>query len=184
MIENQVRRYVNDACSRSENVFGRSFFDQHLLVVREYVIKLADKIGGDKEIITLAAYLHDISAVEDFSTLSNHAEASEKIAQSILFKYGYPQAKIDMVKRCILNHSTPIQLNDGLVEEVCLSNADAISQIINPAYWFYFAYGIRKLGFEEGRGWLLNKVESNWNKLIDPAKELIEDQYILVKKFL
>jgi hypothetical protein len=33
MIENQVRRYVNDACSRSENVFGRSFFDQHLLVV-------------------------------------------------------------------------------------------------------------------------------------------------------
>lgn len=182
MIETQVKKYVKDACARSENVFGKSFFEQHLLVVAEYGDRLADKVGGDKEIIHLATYLHDISAVKDFSTLPNHAVISGELAQDILMDYGYPQAKIDIVKRSISNHVTPIQLQDGLIEEVCLSNADAISQIINPAYWLYFVYCIRKMDFDEGRSWLIDRVESNWDKLIIPAKELIEEQYLLVKK--
>ncbi len=184
MIELQVQKYVKDACAKSENVFGTAFFEQHLQIVAEYGSKLADKIGGDKEIIQLAAYLHDISAVENINTLPNHAILSGELAQNILTDYGYPQAKIDIVKRSIFKHITPIQLQYGLIEEVCLSNADAISQIINPAYWLYFVYNIRKMSFDEGRNWLIDRVESNWDKLIIPAKELIEEQYLLVKKLL
>jgi hypothetical protein len=40
------------------------------------------------------------------------------------------------------------------------------------------------MGFDDGRAWLIERVESNWNKLVVPAQELIEEQYLLVKKIL
>ncbi len=35
-------------------------------------------------------------------------------------------------------HAIPVAPDKGTKEEVCVSNADAISQIIRPAYWLYF----------------------------------------------
>lgn len=184
MITDSVKNYVYGACQESQNVFGSCFFEQHILVVLEYANKLAEKIGGNKEIIELSVLFHDISAVLDSNTLPTHSLASQDIAQVLLAKQHYPQDKIDIVKKCIATHSTPVQINEGLVEEVCLSNADAISQIVKPAYWLYFAYHVRKLNYETGKEFLINRIDTNWEKIIDPARELIEDQYQMVRKLL
>ena len=63
MITETVREYVLDACKGSSNAFGPAFFEQHLLVVREYSGRLAQALGAEAEIVELAAWLHDIAAV-------------------------------------------------------------------------------------------------------------------------
>ena len=71
---------------------------------------------------------------------------------------------------CVAKHSQP--LASGAAEEICLSNADALAQIARPAYWLWFAFNVRKLGFAEGREWLRGLYQKNWSALIPAAQAL------------
>ncbi|MBN1508776.1 MAG: HD domain-containing protein [Sedimentisphaerales bacterium] len=184
MITETVREYVFNECNSSRNAFGTAFFDQHLLVVREYGRSLAKVLGADAEIVELAAYLHDIAAVQDLVTLTRHPMAGAETARKLLQENGYPAERIERVARCIMSHASPVQMGCGLPEEVCLSNADAMSQITKPVYWLYYAFQIRQFGFAEGREWLRQRVESNWTALIRPARDMIEKEYRQTKAFL
>jgi uncharacterized protein len=95
----------------------------------------------------------------------------------MLLERGYPAERTERVATCIASHSAPIQIGNGSAEEVCVSNADAMSQIVRPAYWLYFAFRVRRLGFAEGRDWLRQRVENNWAALIPPARAIIEEGY-------
>jgi uncharacterized protein len=184
MITEIVREHVFDACNSDKNVFGTAFFDQHVLVVREYSGLLARALGADPEIVELAAYLHDMAAVQDFTTLPRHPAAGAGIAQRVLQEHGYPPERIERVTRCVMSHSSPVQMGSGLPEEVCLSNADAMSQIAKPVYWLYYAFRVRQFGFAEGKEWLRQRVESNWVALIPPARDIIEREHRQVREFL
>lgn len=182
MISKIVYEYVKNTCENPGNVLSKYFFEEHISLVVKYGDQLCDLLKADKEILHLSAYLHDISAILDFKTLSTHNSDSAEIAENILFKNNYPKDKIEKVSQCIINHVSPIKLGDGTVEDVCLSNADAMSQITNPGYWLFFAFKIFNLNYDEGRSWYINKINNNWNKLIDPAKKLIELNYRSVKE--
>ncbi|HWQ53101.1 MAG TPA: HD domain-containing protein [Bryobacteraceae bacterium] len=179
-----IRRYVAGECRRGTNVFGPEFFDEHLAVVASYADCLAPRLGANAEVVQLAAYLHDISAVRDITTLRDHAVVSAAHARELLALRGYPLSIAENVSRAIASHVTPVPLGAGTPEEICLSNADAISQIVRPAYWLFFAFVVRKCGFEEGREWLLNRMDSNWNALIEPARELVVDRYPLARRLV
>ena len=110
--------------------------------------------------------------------------AGAEIARGILQEHGYPSERIDRVARCIMSHASPVQMGSGLPEEVCLSNADAMSQITKPVYWLYYVFRVRQFGFTEGREWLRRRVESNWTALIQPARDLIEAEYHQTRELL
>ncbi len=184
MIVEAIRKYVAGACTSDRNTFGPAFFEQHLLVVRDYGGLLAKTLGGEAEIVELAAYLHDIAAVQDIAALPKHPALSAEIARKVLQDNGYPAERIERVAKCILSHAAPIQIGSGSLEEVCLSNADAMSQITRPAYWLYFAFRVRQLGFAEGTEWLRQRVENNWAALIPPARAVIDGEYRRVREVL
>jgi hypothetical protein len=75
-------------------------------------------------------------------------------------------------------------MGSGSLEEICLSNADAISRIARAAYWLYFAFAVRKHGFDEGRQWLLHLLESQWASLAQPTQELVPDRYKVRRQLL
>lgn len=177
MIETIVQNFVRNECGKSENVFSNSFFMEHLVVVADYSVKLCGILNGDEEIVRISSYLHDISAVQDIRTLPAHNLKSAEVAAQFLSANNYPKEKIDKVTKCITRHVSPLKQGDGTVEEVALSNADAISQIVNPSFWLYFVYKVRNVGYDEGNAWYINRITENWNKLIDPAKMLTEDKY-------
>ena len=184
MITDAIREYVSKECNSSQNAFGPAFFEQHLSVVVQYSRRLGETLGADLEIIELAAWLHDISAVQDIAVLPKHPGLSAEIAQGVLQQHGYSPERIDRVARCVAAHSVPVQIGHGLPEEVCVSNADAMSQIVKPAYWFYYVFRVRQFGFAEGRDWLRRRVESNWAALIPPARAIIEKQYRQAQEWL
>ncbi|NLH42213.1 MAG: HD domain-containing protein [Planctomycetes bacterium] len=181
MIVDEIRDYVAGECKSGRNAFGPAFFDEHLSVVARYAVELGGTLGADLEIVELAAWMHDLSAVQDFAVLPKHAALSAEIARKMLQERGYPAERIERVAACIASHSTPIQIGSGLLEEVCVSNADAISQIVKPSYWHYYIFKVRGFGFTEGRDWLRQRVASHWVALIPEARSLIETQYAQVE---
>jgi uncharacterized protein len=184
MITEPVKEYVFNECNSIKNAFGPAFFEQHLSVVVEYAKRLGATLGADLEIIELAAWLHDISAVQDFAALPKHPALSAEIARKMLLEKDYPSERMERVVKCIASHSSPVQIGNGLPEEVCVSNADAMSQIVKPVHWLYYVFRVRQFGFAEGRDWLRQRVESNWAALIPQAKAIIEKQYSLVRESL
>lgn len=184
MLSADIRGFVHHACQRSENVFGPSFFDQHIAVVAECATSLAQRLGADVEVVELAAYLHDISVVRDPATMPNHAELSADLAKQILLERGYPRDRATEVARSIALHSEPLAIGSASPEAVCLSNADALARILRPAYWMYMAFGVRKYGFEEGRQWLISLFEKQWHSLVAPAKELVGGQHAATLELL
>lgn len=172
-----VRQLVLEECHRPGNMLGPSFFSQHLAVVAEYAAKLAGCLEANLGVVELASYLHDLSAVRDISTLPQHAVLSAALATDVLAEHGFGTETIEAVARAISTHSSPIHIGDGSPEQVCLSNADAIAQIVRPQYWSYFAFGVRRLSFEEGNRWLAERIGANWAAMIEPARELARDEY-------
>ncbi len=184
MIVDEMKRLCGGECKSSRNAFGPAFFDEHLSVVAGYATELGRALDADLEIIQLAAWLHDLSAVQDFAALPKHPELSAEIARRLLQERGYPAERIECVAACIASHSTPMQMGKGLLEEVCVSNADAMSQIVKPSYWHYYIFKVRQFGFTEGRDWLRQRVDSHWAALIPQARALIETQYAQVRECL
>jgi uncharacterized protein len=184
MIAKIVREYVRNECDSSKNAFGPAFFEQHLSVVVAYAKRLGGILGADLEIIELAGWLHDISAVQDIAALPRHPALSAEIARKMLREKDYSAERIERVAKCIVSHSAPVQIGSGAVEEVCVSNADAMSQIVKPAYWLYYVFRVRQFSFAEGRDWLRQRVESNWVALIQPAKDIVENEYRQVREVL
>jgi uncharacterized protein len=177
-----IRELVREECARGS--FGPAFFEEHLAVVARYGERLARELGADAEIVELAAWLHDLAAVRDPAALPEHARLSAALARELLPAYGFSGGTIDRVARAIASHSSPLALGSGTLEEVCLSQADAVAQIVRPAWWFYFAFTVRKCGFDEGRRWLLGLWESRWNSLIGPARALVGDLYSQARALL
>jgi len=168
---------TNELCKSGNNRFGAAFYEQHILLNERYSHRLADILNADKEILSLAAYLHDIAAISDFTTLAEHHLKGAEKAGQILANKGYPLSVITKVQKCIVTHSAPVALGEGTIEEVCFSNADAITQIVNPVYWLYYAFSVRGFSYEDGKRWYYERVTTHWEKLIAPAKQLIEADY-------
>jgi uncharacterized protein len=179
MTTNDVRDFAANECLKPGNLLSPAFFDQHILPVADFGRGLATQIGADCEIVEISAYLHDISAVQDIASMPVHNVDSARIAAELLTKGNYPPQSVERVQQCIRAHTVPLHLGEASLEEVCISNADAVAQIARLPYWLYFAFVVRKLGFSEGREWLRARVETNWNALIEPARRLIEKEYKL-----
>ncbi|MBN1347109.1 MAG: hypothetical protein JXQ73_30740 [Phycisphaerae bacterium] len=81
-------------------------------------------------------------------------------------------------------HSSPVPLGGGTPEAVCLSNADAMAQITQPAYWLYYAFVVRRWDFEAGTQWYRQRVEDHWDRLIGPARERIAASYQRTQEIL
>ena len=177
LIEAKIEKYVKTLCGNDDNRFTKQFFEEHILLVIKYGLQLADYYKADKEIIRLAGLLHDVSVLLSNNKLEVHNVDSSTVATKLLKVYSYNEDRIKRVSDCILKHLRPLHEGGGNREEVCVSNADAMAQIVKPAYWLYFAFKIRGLSYHEGLSWYRKRITDNWNALVDPAKNLIREEY-------
>ncbi|MCX7772965.1 MAG: HD domain-containing protein [Clostridia bacterium] len=180
MLKDYIREYVKEECSKSEAF--RELYENHILIVAKYGVQLADLLGADAEAVELAAYLHDFSAVLDFEHINDHAIKGSKMADTLLRQFNYKEEKIQLVKQAIAHHSKPLKLNEGSLEAVCLSNADAMSQIAKPYFWLYFNFAVKKRSYEDGIKEYRQWMEANWQAMIDEARQIVEKDYEGVKQ--
>jgi len=173
LLADYIREYVKGECGNS--ALGREFYENHLILVAHYGIKLAMETGADPEIVELAAYLHDFSFVIDDMDMKQHEEKGVAIADKLLRQFNYPPDKLERVKRCILNHSSISGACGGSPEEACLANADIMSLIAKPDYWLKIFSPANQA--EENSKWYYELIEKSWPLLMPSARAIMEDKY-------
>lgn len=105
---------------------------------------MAERYGADKEIVLIAAWLHDIASITDYAFYENHHIYGAEIAHDILSELSYEESKIKLVQKCIINHRGSVNSDRNSIEELCVADADAISHFDGVPSLLYLAYVERK----------------------------------------
>ncbi|MFH1064123.1 MAG: HD domain-containing protein [Candidatus Woesearchaeota archaeon] len=154
----------------------------HIETVVKRSLELAEKLDADAEILEISAWLHDIKKIKGEKE-DHHIRGAEE-AGTILSALGYPEDKIEQVKKCIIAHSSDKTYPPETLEARILASADAISFFDDFLNFIYFTYTSKKSTLEEGREKLLKKCESAWEKIMPEAKELVEEKYAAIRLIL
>jgi len=181
-IVKEIRKLVERECKKPANIFGYSFWTYHILSVVKYSVMLAKRLGADKETVELAALLHDIGVVK--GDKANHHISGTEDAEKILKKFNYPQEKIEGIKHCIYAHRSSKSIKRKTIEAKCVASADAMSHFDEIPHLFESAFIRFKMNPEEGKQWILDKLERDWKKLVPGTREMIKKKYEAIKLIL
>lgn len=181
-IVRKVEKLVEEECKKPANILGHAFWTYHIMSVVKYAKLLAKRLKADKEIVELAALLHDIGVVK--GDKANHHISGMKEAEKILKKFNYPQGKIEKIKHCVFAHRASKSIKRKTIEAKCIASADAMAHFDEIPQLFESAFIRFKLSPEDGKRWLLAKLERDWKKLIPEAKKIVKDKYKAIKLIL
>ena len=141
-----------------------------------YAEKLADELGGDKEVILIAAWLHDIGSI--IYGREDHHITSAKVAEEKLKELQYPADKIELIKKCILNHRGSQQNGRDSIEEQIIAEADVLSNFDNIAGIFKAAFIYEDKTQGEAKDSVRQKLERKWKQLyFENSKKIIKPKY-------
>jgi uncharacterized protein len=132
--------------------------------------------------VELASYLHDFTTIHDFEHINDHPIKGAKVADDLLRQFNYSDEIIGKVKDAILYHSKPQNAKNISLEAICLSNADAMSLLAKPLFWLYFGYAVKKRNYNDSIQSYVSWMEDNWKSMIEPAKEMMAEEYAFIKK--
>jgi putative nucleotidyltransferase with HDIG domain len=183
MIE-EIRRIVENACKSDSNKYGYGIWSHHIVDVVKYAKLLAEKLNADQEIVEIAALLHDYAGIKDSSMTEEHHIYGAIEAERILNELGYPQDKIQIVKDCIITHRGSVPLERLTPEAECIASADAMTHVFQVPSLLHLAYVSHGMGIDEGKEFVMNKIERSMKKLCPEAKEMIYEHYIKVREVL
>lgn len=180
----EIEKIVEDACKRDSNSFGYGIWSHHIVFVAKYAKQLAEKLGADSEIVEIAALLHDYAGIKDIAMAEEHHIYGAVEAERILNEFHYPQAKIQSVMDCILTHRGSVPMKRLTREAECIASADAMAHIFQVPSLLHLAYVKHGLRIDEGKEWVLKKIERSMNKLCPEAKEMVHEHYLKIKEVL
>ncbi len=133
----------------------------HIVEVVASGQQLAKRTGADEEIVTLAAYFHDISRAS--TGAEDHNVKSAEIAREWLRQRGYPAERIERVAEAIVAHMRPVtgpERQSVSLEGRVLYDADKISR----------AQGFGLLGVLVRLGKLVSWEDLSYGQLADAVK--------------
>jgi uncharacterized protein len=157
-----------------------NIYREHIQYVYKYVVLLSKDKNVDKEVLELSALLHDISMTGITLDRSRHNEFGADIAGRLLRENDYPEDKVQLVKKCILNHSKKRSEYRTTEEEQILVDADGLSHFdaINKLY--SLPSMVMGLSEEDAVHFVQDKLTGDYNELSDDLKYLVKDKYDMV----
>lgn len=182
-IINYLEKEIKSRCESKNNFFGEGIF-YHIKAVAENAAYLSGQYGADKEIAVIAAWLHDIASITDYSLYEEHHIHGAEMAEEILNRFDYDKDKLLLVKKCILNHRGSKPSEKQSAEEICIADADSVSHFDSVPSLFYLAYVKRGLGIREGVDFVKNKLERSYNKLSERGKTVYYGKYKAAMEFI
>ena len=183
-IENKIYLIVKERCEQPTNAYGIGAWDHHIKVVYELAKKYSEEYEADTEIVALAALLHDIASVMSSDYTEEHHIIGAQIAEEILMRENYPIERIELIKRCILNHRGSRLVDKTSPEEICVADADAMAHFYSIPSLFSMVYREKKISIDDGTKFVMDKLERSYNKMSEKGKSLVKKQYDSAKNIL
>lgn len=178
-----LQKEIYERCKKPANKFGMGCY-YHIEAVVKNAAFLAEEFGADKEVVMIAAWLHDIASVTDYALYKDHHLHGAEMAYDILSEFDYEKEKIALVQACIRNHRGSVLNDKNSIEELCVADADAISHFDNVPSLLYLAYVKKKMAMEEGKEFVKGKLERSFRKLSVRSKGYYEGKYQSVMRML
>jgi len=176
-IVRQVTRIVEQACASEDNVFGYGIWTHHITLVVQNGLLLAERLGGDPEIVELAALLHDYAGIRNREWAEEHHLHGQVEAGRILGELGYPENRIRAIQHCIATHRGSVREEWQSVEAECVANADAMTHLQRIPSLLYLAFVEHGMSVDEGVLWLRAKLARSWAKLSPVVQEIMQPTY-------
>lgn len=172
----EARNFVEHECKKPSSKYGFEPFAHHFVPMVRYAEQLCNELGGNKEIVLIAAWLHDIGSI--VHGRNNHHITGAEIAESFLQKHKYPEEKIELVKKCIFNHRGSQNFERFSIEEQIVAEADVLSNFDNIAGIFQAALVFESLSQEQAKVAVREKLVRKFNQLhFESSKELIKPKF-------
>lgn len=175
-IINYLKEEVYSRAINPKNKFGIGCY-YHIEAVSKNAGLLAEQYGADKEVVIIAGWLHDIASITDYSLYEMHHIYGAEIAEDLLKNFNYDIDKINLIKKCIINHRGSIELEKLTIEEKCVADADAISHFDSIPSLLYLAYVKKNMEIEEGKEFVKAKLQRSYQKLSEESKKYYLQKY-------
>lgn len=101
-----------------------------------------------------------------------------------MLKENYPIDKINLIKKCILNHRGSSIVEKTSNEEICIADCDAMEHFYSIPSLLSMVYREKKLSIDEGRKFVMDKLDISYNKMFDKGKTLVKKQHNSAKNIL
>lgn len=167
---------IKSRCESKDNFFGMGCY-HHIRAVVRNAAYLAEQYGADREVVVIAAWLHDVASITDYRLYEEHHIHGARIAEELLKQFDYEEEKLELVKRCIQNHRGSRLMDKLSPEEICVADADAISHLESVPSLFYLAYRNKNLDMAKGADFVKGKLERSYHKLSDEGRRLYQEKY-------
>ena len=154
-----------------------NIYREHIQWVYKYVCLLSKNKNVDHEVLKLSALLHDIAMTDKTLDRSKHNEYGSEIAGQLLRENNYSEEKIQIVKKCILNHSSKRAEYRTTEEEKILVDADGLAHFDSITNLYNLAHNVMELNDEGALKFIQDKLTKDYNEISDELKHLIQDKY-------
>ena len=172
----EIRNFVEAECRKPSSNYGYEPYEFHFIPVYKYAKQLAEELGADVEVVEIAAWLHDIGSI--IGGRKEHHLLGAEIAEKKLTEMNYPKEKIELIKKCILNHRGSLNNKKESKEEQIIADADSMSHFDNISGIFKAAFIFENHNQTSAKKEVKDKLIRSWNKLsLKRSKELIKPKY-------
>lgn len=161
----KTREYIRILSARPSNMMSEAFYSAHILLVEKHGSVVCSIFGARPELFAIAALIHDVSAITDYSLIAeHHLKGAEQAAAFLGGKLSAEE--IAIIADAIRNHNFPIR--SGSPEAIALSQADGLSKFDSPLYWVAYGWKHRADSIDESVSWYLSLLEQTYEQL-DPG---------------
>ncbi|MFQ6009551.1 MAG: HD domain-containing protein [Candidatus Aenigmatarchaeota archaeon] len=165
----------------AKNTYDMMDWKYHVIPVVKNSLKLAEIKNANREIVELAAYLHDIARADlKEHSKKDHDIRGAEIAYAFLTDLGYPEETAEKVASCIRTHrGSNRELVPETIEAKILTTADAMSHFQCFPILFLLTGEKFKDEPEKKLKWASDKIDGDWNEkiMIEEARPLVEKEY-------
>lgn len=106
-------------------------WENHIQLVKKFSLKLARIEKADKEVVEIAALLHDIGK---YKGRKGHDERSYKLSKKFLKKINISEKKKKLILKCILKHSSKYAREKNETEVKIIQSADALGTLFDKEW--------------------------------------------------
>lgn len=175
-IRDEVLKEIEKYKSEAEDHYD--FWNEHVKYVVSEALSLADKFGGDKEVVELGALLHDIALIKKVGERKDHHINGEMLAKEILMRHSYDGDKMVKVLACVHNHRSSKNANS--IEEICVCDADILAHFDNILMIISNIQSGMPGNLTDVRKCLKESFEKDYTDLSEQTKIAFRDKYNLI----
>ena len=127
----RIEKFAKDLCEKNEE---DPHLFHHVLLVRDYAVKLAVIEGADVEACEIAALLHDIGK---YKGSRNHHILGRELAKGFLDTLDLSEEKKNLILKCIVKHRSRFSSDDNELEVKVIQSADCLGSLANEQWQEY-----------------------------------------------